>query len=74
MAREAGRFAERIRADLGIRAELFDERLSSWEAQQSVAETAGGKSRNRNRKQQKLDELAAAVILRDYLRSGSGAS
>jgi putative holliday junction resolvase len=72
MASEAARFAERVRTDLGIPAELIDERLSSWEAEQTLAETAGGKSRSRDRKQQKLDELAAAVILRDYLRSAGG--
>ena len=72
MASEAARFAERVGTDLGIPAELIDERLSSWEAEQTVAETAGGKSRARDRKRQSLDELAAAVILRDYLRSVGG--
>jgi putative holliday junction resolvase len=68
MASEAVRFAERIRKDLGIPVELVDERLSSWEAEQALAETAAGKSRSRSRKQNRLDEVAAAVILRDYLR------
>jgi putative Holliday junction resolvase len=68
MASEATRFAERIHADLGIPVALVDERLSSWEAEQALAETAAGKPRSRNRKQQRLDEVAAAVILRDYLR------
>lgn len=73
MAGEAARFAERVRAELGIPAELIDERLSSWEAEQ-LAETASGKSRARDRKKQRLDELAAAVILRDYLHSAGGAA
>ncbi|HWX19050.1 MAG TPA: Holliday junction resolvase RuvX [Candidatus Binatia bacterium] len=73
MASEAGRFAERLRADLGIAVELVDERLSSWEAEQTLTETQGGKSRSRDRKQ-RLDEVAAAVILRDYLRATSGAA
>lgn len=73
MAAEAARFAEQVRAVLGIPADLIDERLSSWEAEQTLAEAAGGKSRLRDRKQQRLDELAAAVILRDYLRSAGGA-
>ena len=72
MASEAGRFAERLRADLGIAVELVDERLSSWEAEQTLTETQGGKSRSRDRK--RLDEVAAAVILRDYLRATSGAA
>ncbi|PYU27979.1 MAG: Holliday junction resolvase RuvX [Acidobacteria bacterium] len=72
MASEAARFAERIRADLGIPVELVDERLSSWEARQALAETAAGKPRFRSRKQDRLDEVAAAVILRDYLRRTGG--
>jgi putative pre-16S rRNA nuclease len=72
MASEAARFAERIRKDLGIPVELVDERLSSWEAEQALAETATGKARSRNRKQRRLDEVAAAVILRDYLRRTGG--
>jgi putative Holliday junction resolvase len=68
MASEAARFAERIRMDLGIPVELVDERLSSWEAEQALTETATGKSRSRRRKQRTLDDMAAAVILRDYLR------
>ena len=67
MASEAARFAELIRKDLDIPVELVDERLSSWEAQQALAETTVGKPRSRG-KQHRLDELAAAVILRDYLR------
>jgi putative holliday junction resolvase len=74
MAAEAARFAGLVRAELGIPAELIDERLSSWEAEQTIAEAAGGKSRTRDRKQQRLDELAAAVILREYLRSAGGAA
>ena len=72
MAGEAARFAEGIRAELGIPAELMDERLSSWEAEQTFSES--GKSRVRDRRQQRLDEVAAAVILRDYLRSAGGAA
>ena len=72
MASEAARFAERIRKELGIPVELVDERLSSWEAQQTLAETAAGKPRSRSRKQNRLDEVAAAVILRDYLRRAGG--
>jgi putative Holliday junction resolvase len=74
MAAEARRFAERIRVELGIPVELVDERLSSWEAGQTLTERQGGKSRSRNRKQRKLDEVAAAVILRDYLRPTDGAA
>ena len=70
MALEAGRFAERVRQNLGIPVDLVDERLSSWEAQQTLAENNAGRLRSRGRKH-KLDEAAAAVILRDYLRRAS---
>ena len=68
MASEAARFAERIHKDLGLPVELVDERLSSWEAEQAIAEASAEKPRSRNRKERSLDEVAAAVILRDYLR------
>src|SRR5690348_2825191 len=68
MASEAARFAERVREELGIPVELVDERLSSWEAEQTLAQSRGRKPRSRRRKEHGLDETAAAVILRDYLR------
>lgn len=61
MAAEAARFAARLRKELGLPVELADERLSSWEAQQVLTET--GKKRSSNA----VDDVAAAVILRDYL-------
>lgn len=72
MASEAAQFAERIRADLAIPVELVDERLSSWEAERTLAESGAAKPRSRNRKQRKLDDVAAAVILRDYLHRAEG--
>ncbi len=60
MAGEAGRFAARIGKELGIPVELVDERLSTWEAEQ----TRAGAARKRRTE---LDEVAAAIILRDYL-------
>jgi putative Holliday junction resolvase len=63
MADEATLFAKRLHKDLGIEVELVDERLTSWEAAQTMAEV---KSSSR-RKRTSLDEVAAAVLLRDYL-------
>lgn len=63
MADEAARFAARVRKELGIGVELVDERLTSWEAGQTMAETGGGS----RRKHGPLDDVAAAVLLRDYL-------
>jgi putative Holliday junction resolvase len=72
MSSEAARFAERLRKELGIPVELVDERLSSWEARQTLGETAAGKPRPRSRTQDRLDDVAAAVILRDYLSRAGG--
>ncbi len=70
MAHEASRFAERLKKHLGIPAELVDERLTTWEAKQTVL--AAGPSR---RKHGSLDDIAAAILLRDYLqRYGSPAN
>jgi RNase H-fold protein (predicted Holliday junction resolvase) len=59
-----------MRAELGKPVELVDERLSSWAAEQALGEKGMGKSRSRERRRHKLDEVAAAVILRDYLQHG----
>jgi putative Holliday junction resolvase len=68
MASEAARFAERVRKYLGLPVELVDERLSSWEAGQVVAEGAvRGQSLRARQPRKPLDDVAAAVILRDYL-------
>lgn len=60
MAQEAARFARRIEKELRLPVELADERLSSWEAEQMRAES-------KKKKRRGVDEIAAAVILRDYL-------
>lgn len=61
MAREAAGFAERLSKHLGRPVDLADERLSSWEAAQQLHETGG------RRACKPVDDIAAAVILRDYL-------
>lgn len=61
MAQEAAAFARRIEKELGLPVELADERLTSWEAREMLAATPK-KSRSRG-----VDELAAAILLRDYL-------
>jgi len=64
MTAEAERFAARIEKHLGLPVVLMDERLSSWEAEQMLAERPKKNSRKRART---VDETAAAVILRDFL-------
>jgi putative Holliday junction resolvase len=66
MAAEAARFADRLRKQLGLPVDLLDERLSSWEAERVSGESEP-RQRASLRKSKTLDDLAAAVILRDYL-------
>jgi putative Holliday junction resolvase len=90
MSEEAKGFAARVEKALGISVEMMDERLSSWEAGQTIAtisrrdhDPAAGRARGtstRNSRTRRatsgngvgarkmpLDDLAAAIILRDYL-------
>jgi putative pre-16S rRNA nuclease len=62
MAAEAERFAARVEKETGLPVELVDERLTSWEARETLAET-----KPRPGKERLLDDIAAAIILRDYL-------
>jgi putative Holliday junction resolvase len=61
MAREAASFADRLRKHLGRPVDLADERLSSWEAEQQLRDTGA------RRAGAPVDDVAATVILRDYL-------
>jgi putative holliday junction resolvase len=63
LADEAARFAGRLQKELGLEVKLADERLTSWEAEQIVARH---KSSGR-RKKSPIDDVAAAVLLREYL-------
>ncbi len=65
MADEAAAFAARIGKDLKIEVELADERLTSWEAQQTVSESRNSSRRKKN--SGRLDDVAAAILLREYL-------
>jgi putative pre-16S rRNA nuclease len=71
MAAEAARFADRLRKQLGLPVDSLDERLSSWEAGQVIGATAP-RGRASRRKRKGLDDVAAAVILRDYLSGSVG--
>lgn len=65
MAGEAARFAARLGKTfmkMEIEVELADERLTTWEARQTVAATESSR-----RKRDRLDDVAAAILLRDYL-------
>jgi putative holliday junction resolvase len=62
MAAETTRFAARLSKSLKIQTEMVDERLTSWQARQNLAE-----GRCHREKREAIDDLAAAVLLRDYL-------
>jgi putative pre-16S rRNA nuclease len=85
MSDEAKGFAARVEKALGLPVEMMDERLSSWEARETLAAGSSNKRGRRgasghfeSEKKNPLDEIAAAIILRDYLdkarkRTGSRA-
>ena len=57
-------FAERLRSELSVPVVLWDEALTSFEAEQQLEEMG----MNWRRRRQHVDELAATLILEDYLR------
>ena len=68
-AESARRLAARLRGRLpGVAVELWDERLTTVEAQRTL--TAAGIRGNRRR--ERVDGLAAMLILQDYLDSQAG--
>jgi len=74
MSAETKAFAGRVEKALGVPVEMVDERLSSWEAKQTVqannssaSSRRGGKQAPGRLQQKTFDDVAAAVILRDYL-------
>jgi putative Holliday junction resolvase len=71
MASEAARFGERVSQSLNLPVEFVDERLTSWDAHETIR-SVRGKSHVRSRHRRSgarrtLDDVAAAVILREYL-------
>lgn len=72
MSAEATRFASRIEQTLGVRVDMMDERLTSWEAGQTIKQAPSASKRgpapaSQRKRKAALDHVAAAVILRDYL-------
>lgn len=62
-AKEAERLAEQLRKELGLPVHLVDERLTSYEAESTIA-----KSKRRDvRTSGLIDSRAATIILQDFL-------
>lgn len=67
-AKEVDAFAARLRAELGLPVHLVDERLTSYEAESTIA-----KSKRRDvRASGIIDSRAATLILQDYLNQKFG--
>jgi putative holliday junction resolvase len=67
-ARSARAFAERLAEELGLPVELFDERLTSFEAEDRLQDAGIG----RKAKKAAIDAIAAAVILEGWLAARAG--
>lgn len=62
-AREAERFADWLRRDLKLPVELFDERLTTAEAERLLREAGA----SRRQRREAADQIAATLILQTYL-------
>lgn len=68
MAEESSKFAARLQKELGLDVELLDERLTTWEARKTIHESGLASSR----KASSPDDVAAAILLREYLDRNRG--
>jgi putative Holliday junction resolvase len=64
-AQEVDRFVYRLRQELRMEVQTWDESLSSVEAQRAVI--AGGMKRKQRREKHRIDEMAARLLLQGYL-------
>jgi putative holliday junction resolvase len=64
-ARGAKKFAERLAEALGVTVEMFDERLTSFEARERLADMPARKGTRKTG----LDALAAVVILEGWMQA-----
>jgi putative Holliday junction resolvase len=67
-ARRMRRFALRIAESLGIPVEMYDERLTTFEARERLKGNKGSRARRRGA----IDSIAAVVILESWLNSCQG--
>ena len=76
-ARSVETFARRVAEASGLPLELWDERLSSVQAERAQAGTRRGRRKGARRRRAPADDLAAAIILQSYLdrqRASAGPS
>ena len=67
-ANRARKFAERLAESLGVTVEMFDERLTSFEARDRLTEMPARKGARKTG----LDALAAVVILEGWMQANPG--
>ena len=67
-ARRVRRFAARLKRALGLEIVLWDERLTTVEAE-AVGQELAPAPRERERRRRRRDAVAAAVILQDYIEA-----
>jgi putative holliday junction resolvase len=68
-ARAAETFAEQLREACGLPVDLFDERLTSFEAEERLRELSGPHARAKGRRDKgRIDAVAASLILESWLR------
>ena len=69
-AEKAEAFASELHAQAGIPVHLWDERLTSWEANQLLNQTGRGRSPTGQRsRKQIIDQVAAVLILESFLQA-----
>jgi putative Holliday junction resolvase len=71
-ARKVQEFAELLRERCGLPVQLFDERLSSVAAHEILDEA--GHTRDRRERKFVIDQVAAVVILRDWMEAAEQSS
>jgi putative Holliday junction resolvase len=67
---EVRRFGDWLKAATGVPVEYFDERYTSREAQQLL----GSANLSKQKRKERLDKLAAQILLTAYLESSGGAT
>ncbi len=64
---EVGRFIEALRAQVQVPVEIWDESFTSVDARQAFI--AGGMKKRKRQEKGRVDEMAARLLLQDYLEN-----
>ena len=61
-------FVDDLKAAIALPVEMRDERFTSVEAERIIEERGGKRRKSKQRRRGEVDEVAAALILQDYLQ------